>query len=168
MLHNKNDPLLSSILDRMTKNDPTVSKDRQTILRAASHSSDIIMKSLKLDLTRTLRTRRQHRRQFEQRLLERWRKPIDLLEILIEICLQAGARLNDSHKNTTAKTPDYAFAVLKNYTCRLSDQLRNTCFAKGWLRRWSPRSLENALRNRCDFLFHKSSRAGDCEALSAL
>ena len=142
LLHNKNDPLLSSILDRMTKNDPTVSKDRQTILRAASHSSDIIMKSLKLDLTRTLRTRRQHRRQFEQRLLERWRKPIDLLEILIEICLQAGARLNDSHKNTTAKTPDYAFAVLRELhvrACQISYEilaLLKAGFADGAHARW--------------------------------
>jgi hypothetical protein len=122
--------------------DTSVSKDTQAIMAVASRRSAIIAKSLKLNLTKTLHTRRVYRRQFEQRLLERWQKPIDLLEILIEMCMRAGAELNNPNKSKTTKPDDYLFYVLRRLharACQISYEILSLLkagFADGAQARW--------------------------------
>jgi hypothetical protein len=76
------------------------------------------MKSLKADLPRILTRRRSYEKQFEERLRERWKTPLDLLELLGEISLEAGAKLNSEYRSTAVKSHDYKFDVLTRLQAR--------------------------------------------------
>ena len=62
--------------------------------------------------------RRSYQSKFEERLLERWKKPIDLLELLLAVCLEAGAELNDEYRPEASRSNDYVFHVLTGLHAR--------------------------------------------------
>jgi hypothetical protein len=77
-------------------------------------------------LPEILEKRRAYERQFEQHLLQRWKNPLDLLEVLIEICLEAGAEINSEYRGMAAKSHDYVFDVLvrlHSRACQISYEI---------------------------------------------
>ena len=118
MANDRNDWLLSLILDRVRNSkasDSSTSVDKiaqEIVSTVVPRCAELIVKNVKSNLEEILDKRRSYERQFEERLLERWKKPIDLLEILVEICLEAGAELNNECRSTAARSNDYVFTVL--------------------------------------------------------
>jgi hypothetical protein len=138
----QDDPLFASILRGTKLGGTSIPKDTQAFLALASRGSEAIVASLNRRLTKSLRAKRRYRRQFERRLFDRWQKPVDLLEILIEVCLQAGARLKDTSKSSNAVSHDYLFHVLRKLharSCQISYEilcLLKAGFADGAHARW--------------------------------
>lgn len=82
---------------------------------------DILDKSFKktIEKARTSLVQiRLERNQFETRLYERWRKPIDMLEIFINVCLNEGSKVNTQYRKEAALSKDYAFDVLTRLHAR--------------------------------------------------
>jgi hypothetical protein len=125
LTYNRNDWLLSLILDEIGRR-PRKVRDSISPARLADtiiskmipQYADLMLKSLKSNLPRILEKRRSYERQFEDRLLQRWKKPLDLLEVLIEISLEAGAELNSEYGATAAKSRDYMLYVLTRLQAR--------------------------------------------------
>jgi len=114
------------------------------VIKIASTSSEAIVEALHRNPSKSLRSQRQFREQFENRLLERWQKPIDLLEILVAFCLQAGASLKYSTKSGQTRSPsdDFLFYVLRNLHargCQVANEILSLLkagFADGAHARW--------------------------------
>jgi len=128
---NKNDWILSLILEKIgkSKKAPSLSPSRlaKTVVSTiVPKYADLIVKSVKSNLPEILERRRTHERDFEERLLERWKKPLDLLEVLVEISLESGAEVNSEYRSTAAKSHDYVFDVLTRLqarSCQISDEI---------------------------------------------
>jgi len=133
LTYNRNDRLLSLILDELRRRPrkvrDSISPSRLAdaiISRMVPQYADLILKSLKSNLPTILEKQRSYERQFEDRLRQRWKNPLDLLEVLIEICLEAGAELNSEYRARAAKSHDYVFDVLTRLharSCQVSHEI---------------------------------------------
>lgn len=132
MTYDKNDWLLSLILDQIKKSKKA--RDSKSLAKCTKliistiipQFAELILKSIESNLAEILDRRRTYTRQFEERLLKRWKKPIDLLEVLVEICCEAGAELNNEYRGTAAKSHDYVFDVLTRLharACQISHEI---------------------------------------------
>lgn len=141
LAYNRNDRLLSLILDEIRRR-PRKVRDSIPPSRLADaiistmvpQYADLILKSLKSNLPRILEKQRSYERQFEDRLLQRWKNPLDLLEVLIEISLEAGAELNSEYRAKAAKSHDYVLDVLTRLHargCQISHEI--LCLLKAGL-----------------------------------
>lgn len=74
--------------------------------------SPIYLASLKRRSRRMLREHRKEQKTFESRLLKKWKKGIDLLEMLVVIALEAGEDFNESNRPKAAEQNDYVFEAL--------------------------------------------------------
>jgi len=74
--------------------------------------SEVMLRSVKSNLAEILEERRSYKADFDRKLLERWQKPLDLLEVLIEVSLEAGGKFNSEYRGIAAKSQDYVFEVL--------------------------------------------------------
>lgn len=139
MAYNRNDWLLSLILEEVRRSKKAHSLSPSKLARAVVSTTvpryaDLILKSLKSNLPEILDKRRSYERQFEERLLERWKTPLELLEVLIEASLEAGADLNSQYASTATKSHDYRFHVLTGLhsrACQISSEI--LCLLKAGL-----------------------------------
>jgi len=124
LTHDKNDWLLALILDEIRKSkkvsDPaSLDKVAQGIAQTTANLyAELILKYLESNLEHIVDKRRIDARHFEERLLQRWKKPIDLLEVFIQMCYEAGKEFNNEYRSTAAKTHDYVFDVLTKLHAR--------------------------------------------------
>jgi hypothetical protein len=141
LTYNRNDKLLSLILDRI-RTRPKIARDsippsklaKAIVSKMVPLYADLILKSLKSNLPTILEKRRSYERQFQEHLLHRWRKPLDLLEVLIEISLESGGEVNSEYRSTAAKSHDYVFDVLTRLhsrSCQICDEI--LCLLKAGL-----------------------------------
>jgi len=65
-----------------------------------------------------LEDQRQERRGFEERLKELWGEPLDLLELLIGVALEAGSEFNGKNREESAKANDAVFHALTQLHAR--------------------------------------------------
>jgi len=90
------------------KKDLPAGKNLKKIMRVVTECipefSEIVRKSLDKDNKQMLDHQRRCQKGFENRLYQRWEKPIDWLECLIKISLESG----EGHSNKLAKTTDNA------------------------------------------------------------
>jgi len=70
------------------------------------------VKNIKSEMSEGLEDRREYQSGFEKRLYERWKKPLDLLEVLIYISTELGEEFNQKHRKEAVKNEDYIFEVL--------------------------------------------------------
>ncbi len=105
MTHNKNDWLLSLILDEINKSNKTVGSKsidkvaQKIVSTIIPQYADLMLKNIRSNLEDILNKKRTYARQFEEHLLQRWKKPIDLLEVLVELCVCVRAP-RDTHTKT--------------------------------------------------------------------
>ena len=90
----------------------------------------------------SLEDARADRLQFEQRLMEHWRRPIDLLELFITLAREAGSDFNSEFRNQTASSDDAVFEALirlHGKACQVSNEilvLLSSGYADGAHARW--------------------------------
>jgi len=112
----------SAILEATKKagreNEITEANIGKIMKEAVPKTADLLLEKLKTENTRMLKERRAYARDFEKRLYMRWKKPIDLLEMFLEISLEFGAEFNERHRAQAAKCNDFLFDVLTRQHAR--------------------------------------------------
>ena len=71
-----------------------------------------MLATLKLDAPSMLKKQWLRKRQFEKRLSKHWKKPLDLLEVLIAVATEAGAEFNSEFQDEAASSSDAVFRAL--------------------------------------------------------
>lgn len=100
------------------------------------------LEDLKSDLLNQLEFWRAADDTFEERLYEVWKKPLDLLEILIIIAIEGGSIYNEEMRPKAAQNNDYVFESLCRLharACLVSREILNLMkggYASGALSRW--------------------------------
>lgn len=144
----RNDWFLSSVLE-VLRESGIESSDLQTsqlidsALSTVIHEgSDMLSNTLKSRSSSMLKERRSFARNFNKRLYQKWKKPLDLLEMLLQIAYEAGDEFNKQYRDKAFKTNDYLFDVLIRLharACLTSSEilaLLRSGFADGAHSRW--------------------------------
>ncbi|MYC07419.1 MAG: hypothetical protein F4X57_09660 [Chloroflexi bacterium] len=82
------------------------------------------------------------RREFERRLMEVWKKPIELLELFVSLATEAGVDFNSEFGNEAVSSDDYLFEALTRLhgrACQVSNEilvLLRSGYADGAHARW--------------------------------
>lgn len=124
MSREENDWLLALVLDETRKSkeisDPkSLDKTTEKIVQTTTDQyAGLMLKYIESNLEDIVNKRRTCTRQFEERLLQRWKKPIDLLEVLIQMCYDAGKELNNECGSAAANSNDYVFSALTGLHAR--------------------------------------------------
>lgn len=100
----RRDQVISEVVDEMANNISS------TIMKGASND---------------LKAMREERRQFERRLADFWRVPMDRLEAFMWVAFEAGMKFNEKHREIAAKSNDHVFEALT----RLHAKACQTSFA---------------------------------------
>jgi len=114
----------------------------KAVIKELPKYADIVLKDLKLKNSHMLKEKRKYKRKFEKRLFTRWMKPIDLLEMFINISFETGANFNNNYRRDAIKNNDIIFEVLTSMHargCQISSEileLIKSGFAEGALARW--------------------------------
>ena len=124
MIHNKHDWLVSLLREEIRKSGKVLDSEQSSkiigdvIQRIVPEFSEILLKSLKSKMATALEESRLCQSQFEERLLKRWKKPIDLMEFFLILCQEAGSEFNDKYRTEAGRTHDYVFGVLTRLHAR--------------------------------------------------
>ena len=76
------------------KRKPTPEPPASIILGCITNASDLIWKRLRREAPAMLKDRKRQRRGFETRLVRKWGRALDLLEMVREIAVEAGDDFN--------------------------------------------------------------------------
>lgn len=79
------------------------------------------LKNLKSNSSKLLKYNRRYAKKFEKRLYNRWKKPIDLLEMFLHISGEVGSNFNNDYRQESVKNNDLVFEVLTNMHGRACD-----------------------------------------------
>lgn len=82
------------------------------ITEVVSEVSNLLLKSLQSSATSLLKQRRMERTSFENRLMTVWRKPLNLLEVFLQVAFEAGDEFNREFRAQASTKQDYLFDVL--------------------------------------------------------
>jgi len=143
-LTRSNDELFSSILNNLKISGKKIETKiiSDFIQKTIPETVDKSLKETKKQCKKDLPESRLERIQFEKRLYERWKKPIDLLEIFINICRNEGSKINQQYRAEASQTKDYVFDVLTKLHargCQISFEiltLLKSGFPEGAHARW--------------------------------
>lgn len=91
---------------------------KKALSRTVSIGAEKMLESVKLRCSKMLEKRRRFARKFEQRLMMKWKTPIDLLETLLEISYEIGAEFNNEYRKEASRKGDYLFDVLTRLHAR--------------------------------------------------
>lgn len=148
-MNDKQDWFLEAIMN--TLQEAGVNPDEQenidsiisdVIEKTLPENSKILLKSLKFRAGAMLEERRLIRQEFEARLLRRWARPLNLMEMLVVISQESGELLNTEYRETAQLNNDLVFEVLTRIHARacLSAYealcLLRSGFSEGALTRW--------------------------------
>ena len=112
------------------------------MLKTLPKSAEILLDELKSKSSKMLKERRKINRFFEKRLMKRWAKPIDLLEMFYVIAFEVGEEFNREYREEAAKNNDYLFDALTRIHARACQvcfeiiTLLKSGFADGAHARW--------------------------------
>lgn len=112
-------------------------------------------KTLKNNISSLIRYRKRFRKKFEKRHLRIWRKPLELLEMLLEISLDSGSIFNNTFRQEASDNQNFVFDVLTRSharSCQICSEilaLLRSGHADGAIARW--RSLHE-ISVVCSFL----------------
>jgi hypothetical protein len=99
---------------------------RKAIPKISIEVSAVISTALKDQLYSILQQRKRQRDQFELNLNKVWARPIDLLEMLLAISLEAGEGLNNQFRSKASRNEDLVFDVLTRLharACKISSEI---------------------------------------------
>lgn len=143
------DWFFSLILNELKKVKKQVSDSKEiseliekTLIKSLPECADILLKELKLKSNSMLKNRRKYKKGFEKRLFKRWKQPINLLEMFINISLEAGAEFNSENREKAVENKDFVFEALSKMHargCQISFEileLIKSGFADGAMARW--------------------------------
>jgi len=101
-----------------------------------------ILTRLKRDAQSILRAQKKDKKQFGKGLLKSWKKPLELLEVLLLLALEAGDDFNREFRQEASKKQNYVFEVtarLHARACQISSEiltLLRSGYADGTHARW--------------------------------
>ena len=78
----------------------------------------------------------------KREIANRWKRPLDLLDILLGVSREAGERFSQEHASIAEKEDDFVFIVVRNMhirSCRVAAEVRELMaagFADGAMARW--------------------------------
>jgi hypothetical protein len=81
-------------------------------------SAEVLLNTLKIKSSKMLKERRNYQDGFEKRLMRRWEKPVDLLEMFYVIALESGEEFNKKHREEAAINQDFLFDALTRIHAR--------------------------------------------------
>lgn len=86
----------------------------------------LIKESLVASAQEMLKERRKLAKEFEQRNIDRWAKPFDVLETHIVICTEAGEDFNNTYRPKAAENKDLVFDLVVRHharACHISQEI---------------------------------------------
>ena len=92
--------------------------------KAVDELPAIILKDIKKMSSTGLRRRRRTRQGFERRLWKHWKKPLLLLELMVELAHEIGVDIGDQVREETPITNDYTFIALQAIHARACQMSR--------------------------------------------
>ena len=104
--------------------------------------ASLILVRIKKDASSGLKRHRRDRKGFEKRLNERWKYPLDLLDLVIALTMEAGTEFNRKFRNEAVGAGDAVFKALTRLHargCQVSAEvlaLLHAGFADGAHARW--------------------------------
>jgi hypothetical protein len=113
--------------------------------------ADDMRKNLRRGAPATLRKTRRETAGFERRNLQRWRKPFNLIEMILEVAAEVGGKFNTEIRPLAVQEKDYLFEALTHLHARaLLVASKCVClmkggFADGALSRWRTLHELNAI-----------------------
>ena len=108
----------------------------------SSDIASLILVRIKKDAASGLKRHRRDRKGFEKRLNERWKCPLDLLDLVIALTVEAGTEFNRKFRNEAVGSGDAVFEALTRLharACQVSGEvlaLLHAGFADGAHARW--------------------------------
>lgn len=114
----------------------------ETILGFVDDLASLILVKIKEEAPSGLKEVRRDREEFEKRLVQRWKDPLDLLDLSIELNIEAGAEFNRKYRSEAARSGDAVFEALTRLHargCQVSGEvlvLLRAGFADGAEARW--------------------------------
>jgi hypothetical protein len=81
-------------------------------------ASDSLLNAWKSQATEVLEEQQTERSWFTERVHEVWGHPIELLDMLINVCLEEGARFNNDFRDEASQNNDYVFDALTRLHAR--------------------------------------------------
>ena len=122
--------------------DEYASRVQRMIPEIADEVADSLLASIKRDSITGQRIRRKSRRRFEAKLMKHWKKPLQLLELFIELAREAGIDFNEEFRAEAIATKDAVFEALIRLharACQTSSEiltLLQAGYADGAHARW--------------------------------
>ena len=105
-------------------------------------TANLILVRIRKDASSGLKRHRRDRKGFEKRLDERWKDPLDLLDLVIALSIEAGTEFNRKFRNEAVSSDDAVFEALTRLHargCQVSGEvlaLLHAGFADGAHARW--------------------------------
>ena len=106
------------------------------------NTANLILARIRKDASSGLKRQRRDRKGFEKRLNERWKYPLDLLDLVIALSMEAGTEFIRKFRNEAVSSNDAVFEALTRLHargCQVSGEvlaLLHTGFADGAHARW--------------------------------
>ncbi len=119
-----------------------MAEQAETLPKMVHEISSAILNELRHRAAGMLRKRRTDISSFESGIAERWKKPLDLLEMFIVVCLETGEEFNREWHESEAGEEEYVFEVLVRLharACQVASEilaLLRTGHADGAHARW--------------------------------
>jgi hypothetical protein len=92
--------------------DSTVKEENERIREIASKSAVVLLKRLKSRVPEELEMSKEIEKEFEAAVLRTWRKPFDLLDLLLYLSLEVASEVNLVHRSKTSSKHNYVQAAL--------------------------------------------------------
>ncbi len=112
---------LSEILEGETSHmstDEIIAKAMDLIPDLVETTAESMLTTIKSEAESGLEAERDSLRKFEERLFQRWQKPLNLLDLFISLCVEAGYEFNKSHREHAVRTNDALFEALTRLHAR--------------------------------------------------
>jgi hypothetical protein len=107
--------ILDNILREYASNgkklaDPELNEEISALIK--SKLADVLLERLKSTVSDKLEASKEIENQFEAAVYITWKKPFDLLDLLLYICLEVASEFNSEHRSETFSKPSYVQAAL--------------------------------------------------------
>ncbi len=105
-------------------------------------ATDMLVNIKQVAFSGNLENHRKDRQKFEERLMEVWRQPIELLELFVSLATEAGTDFNFEFRNEAVSSDDAVFEALTRLhgrACQVSNEilvLLRSGYADGAHARW--------------------------------
>ena len=118
--HSLESTLLEILSDESYEGSPEelIAKVKEILPDLSAATAKSMLATIKGEASSGLKAEWELRRRFEERLGEHWQKPLELLDLFIRLCLEAGYNLNDAFRTDAACSNDVLFEALTRFHAR--------------------------------------------------